>query len=234
MKKKIGDFLFNFLEGIGFSVERQRLEGYEPQRNNILASKGSGNSSILFYAHMDTVPPYGIWSNNPYKMVERNGLLYGLGVNDMKGGLFAILEAVRDFEPKGFMLKIAFGVDEEDASRGAFLLSESDFIKDVRMIIVPEVGTSREMDNTKSIILGRRGRALYEITVPGLSCHGSISDTGINAIDEAIRLIPYLMNISLCKHPKLGSENIFIKSFKSDTASLSVPDSATLVLDMAS
>lgn len=229
-EKEIGDFLFDYLKKTGFRTQKQFLKN-DRKRFNVLAEKGNHDKSILFYGHMDTVPPYGNWTQSPYKLSERNGRLYGLGANDMKGGIWAILEAAKHYEPVNYNLKIAFGFDEENISKGAFLLCEHEFVKDVVFAVIPEVGTSRKMDGKKSVILGRRGRLLIEITVPGISAHGSTAKAGVNAIKEAMKLIPHLLKVELLKHPKLGIENIFIKSFHADTSALAVPDEACFILD---
>ncbi|MBN1234200.1 MAG: M20/M25/M40 family metallo-hydrolase [Candidatus Coatesbacteria bacterium] len=229
-EKEIGDFLFDYLKKSGFKTQKQYLKS-DRKRFNVLAEKGNHDKSILFYGHMDTVPPYGNWTQSPFELSERNGLLYGLGVNDMKGGIWAILESVKHHEPVNYNLKIAFGFDEENISKGAFLLCGHEFVKDVVFAVIPEVGTSSKMDGKKSVILGRRGRILIEITVPGISAHGSTAKAGINAIREAMRLIPHVLKVELLRHPKLGSENIFVKSFHADTSALAVPDEASFVLD---
>src|SRR3989338_1206630 len=107
-EKELVEFLEVYLKDLGFSVSRQFVS---ENRFNIIAEKGSGSKSLLFYGHMDTVPVYGSWNTNPFILSENEDLLYGLGVNDMKGGLVAILKAVENKNPKDYKLKIAFGVD---------------------------------------------------------------------------------------------------------------------------
>ena len=62
---------------------------------------------------MDTVEVAKDWQTDPFIIHEEGDKLIGLGVNDMKGGLAAILSAIQGFTPKGFKLKVVFGADEE-------------------------------------------------------------------------------------------------------------------------
>ncbi|HEV2320932.1 MAG TPA: succinyl-diaminopimelate desuccinylase, partial [Gammaproteobacteria bacterium] len=77
---------------------------------------------LVFAGHTDVVPsgPLEQWKSDPFKPEIRDGLLYGRGTADMKGGLAAMLVAVERYlasgaKPKG---SIAFLVtsDEEGPS----------------------------------------------------------------------------------------------------------------------
>src|SRR3989344_7233290 len=120
---KIADYLEQKLIASGFKVSRQIVQeatnvNYKgniieiPERYNLLASKGAGNKSLLFIGHMDTVDVKEGWKTNPFEAVIKaeNGkqIIYGLGANDMKAGLAAILSAINTEEINGFIVKVAF------------------------------------------------------------------------------------------------------------------------------
>ena len=227
-EKELVEFLEVYLKDLGFSVSRQFVS---ENRFNIIAEKGSGSKSLLFYGHMDTVPVYGSWNTNPFILSENEDLLYGLGVNDMKGGLVAILKAVENKNPKDYKLKIAFGVDEENISEGGHVLVNSGWCNDVAAIIVPETGTSTEPSiGPRAILLGRRGRAAYIIKVPGFSVHGA-SGLGVNAIEEAAKIILNIKRFHLAKHYQLPNSTLFVRSIHADPGSLSIPDYCEIVID---
>lgn len=58
------------------------------------ASTGTGRS-LIFNGHIDAVSasPREAWSHDPFDAIVRDGLLYGLGSCDMKGGVAAMVVA---------------------------------------------------------------------------------------------------------------------------------------------
>ena len=66
-EKAIGEVLERELRQRGFRVRRQ-LFSSSPERFNLLAEKGTG-PALLLYGHMDTVPAYGTWGQDPFKLV---------------------------------------------------------------------------------------------------------------------------------------------------------------------
>ena len=123
---KIADYLEQKLIASGFKVSRQIVQeatnvNYKgniieiPERYNLLASKGAGNKSLLFYGHMDTVDVKEGWETNPFQAVEKTvdgkQIICGLGANDMKGGLATILAGVDSENINDYVLKIAFVCD---------------------------------------------------------------------------------------------------------------------------
>jgi len=227
-ERKIADYIERILQDSGFETQQQDVEG----RFNVLAERGKEGKPILFYGHMDTVPVYGEWDSNPFELVDRNGRLYGLGAYDMKAGLAAVLRAVQ--EDTDQKIKIAFGVDEENNSAGAWKLLESGFIDDVQGAATGEIGdVSDESLAGRVITLGRRGRAVFEFRIPGFSIHGAHSNGQRNATTEAARLLLALekMNEELPSHEVLPKANQFVSMVESKATSLSTPSEAVIVLD---
>jgi len=229
-EKEIANFLFELLNNYNFKVQKQYLN---KDRFNLLAEKGDGNFSILFYAHMDTVPVYGNWSNDPFKLIIKDDRAIGLGSVDVKGGLVSIIEATKNFNPRNFKLKVAFGVDEENYSQGAFYLSQSEYINDVKLVLVPESTLPyHKSDKASSIIsIGRKGRIVFKLKIYGISTHGVNKEKGINAIEEASKLVLFLNNFNHKFNEKMGYSHCFVSSIKSCSKSLSIPDEAEIILD---
>jgi acetylornithine deacetylase/succinyl-diaminopimelate desuccinylase-like protein len=221
-EEKLANFIFEYLKDY-FTVKKQFVE---KKRYNILAEKGRGKA-ILLYAHMDTVPPVTGWKN-PFQPEIKDGRLVGLGACDMKAGLCAIIKACEDFNPKNFQLKLAFGVDEENISKGSYTLVRSNFIKNVIGCIVPEVSYGKSIGE---IILGRRGRILLAITIYGKSAHACEAESGINAILEACKLISMFDKVDLAKHPKLGKGSLTVLGIHAEPTSLTIPETAKILVD---
>ena len=72
-ERKLAEFLEQELKKNRFQVRRQPLA---PRRFNLLAERKGRGRPVLFYGHMDTVPPYGKWSSNPFKARRKGGRLY--------------------------------------------------------------------------------------------------------------------------------------------------------------
>jgi|SRR3989344_1699336 len=226
-EKELSLFLFDYLKNLGFSVELQEVS---KDRFNVLAVKGNGDKSLLLYGHLDTVPIYGEWKSNPFIIHENGDILRGLGVVDMKGGIAAILKSIESFNGY-YKLKIAFCVDEENISEGAHFLLNSGWCSDVTAVIVTEMGSDNgDGTGPNGITLGRRGRAAYTFKVHGVSAHGATND-GINAIEEASKIIMNLKRITPKVHSFLPRGSLFVRSISSDSGSLSIPDYCEFVID---
>jgi len=181
---------------------------------------------------MDTVDVCEGWTNDPFNLKVDGDVVYGLGVHDMKGGLVAILQALRNFGSIKIRVKVAFGVDEENVSKGADILVKSGWLNDVDFAIVPETATSKKNDlGPHMITLGRRGRVAIKIIVIGKSAHGALPHLGINSIEDAARIVLALDNLQLIEHEKLGTGSVCPLAIKSEVKSLSVPDRAEIVVD---
>ena len=200
---KISEFIKEKLIKYNFKVKEQlvHLDKNGNKFYNILAEKGIGDSSILFYAHMDTVSS-NPWMSKKEALTPQNSKIYfqgkerdvivGLGSNDMKSGVAIILESFKDINPVDHKIKLCFGVDEEFYSLGVNKLVKTDFMNDVKAVVVPEIGDGpNNIYGGGSIGIGRLGRCVFKINVFGTGGHGSISmdKSFINASIEASKII---------------------------------------------
>ena len=219
----LAEWLYNYLRDAGWNVRKQDVG---ENRFNVLAEKGNTPRALMLYGHLDTVPLYGEWDTPPFELTARGDQLFGLGASDMKGGIFVILEAVKSLpERLNKTIKLAFCVDEENDSLGAYALSRDPFLQDVALILVPEIGDARpKKAGAISVGLGRRGRVGISLAVPGVSAHGANPELGVNAIHEAYKVIAALDAMPLIAHEKLGQSTQFIQEIRAKSGSLSLPD----------
>lgn len=82
------DCFKSIVQDKGFAVEED--EGYA-----ISASIGEGDAYLGILAHLDVVSAgdHSLWNTSPYQLCEKDGMLYGRGVNDDKGPLIAAVYA---------------------------------------------------------------------------------------------------------------------------------------------
>jgi succinyl-diaminopimelate desuccinylase len=228
---KIAEYLQEVLKDNQFKVQKQTFQKEEiletdyekvavvPERFNLIAEKGDGDKSILFFAHMDTVDVKEDWITNPFeaivKVVDCKEKIYGLGAFDMKAGVAAILAATSKSIPKGYKIKIAFVADEEYWSFGTEYLLRTNFLNDVELIIVPEIADANKKTEFPSIILGRRGRVEYEFKIKGRAVHGAlarVSPHSVNAVHESIKLQKEILKYCEESERSFVYEDITIKN----------------------
>ncbi|MBN2790056.1 MAG: M20/M25/M40 family metallo-hydrolase [Candidatus Delongbacteria bacterium] len=259
-ENEISEYIINKLYGNGFKFYKQYVHTDKDSNKffNILAEKGSGENSILFYAHMDTVSSNPWLSKSDALTPKRSELefqgkdrdvLVGLGSNDMKAGIAVLLEAFKDVEPENYKIKLCFGVDEEFFSLGANQLVRSSFMDDVKGIIVPEIGDGPNyIYGGGSIGIGRLGRCEFEIEVHGTGGHGAISfdESFINAAVEGSKIVAALEDLRKTFNDKFDFFNsevpdkkavnyiegsFFVNKIVCGDGSLSIPSKGNISID---
>ena len=82
-------FMIQFLKKLGFSCYPMDKKPVA----NFFACYGQEGPLLVFAGHTDVVPvgDENQWSNPPFVLVEKDGMLYGRGVADMKGSLACML-----------------------------------------------------------------------------------------------------------------------------------------------
>jgi acetylornithine deacetylase/succinyl-diaminopimelate desuccinylase-like protein len=239
-------YLESLLRKQGFRIQRQPVHGDSSGKGfyNLLAEKGRGSKSILFYGHVDTVEIKDGWSTDPLRAVRKSvdgqERMYGLGANDMKGGLATMLAATAALDPKDYKIKLAFLIDEENFSLGAVKFVESDFLKDVILAVVPETMDFERRTKGQPILLGRMGRAEYLFEVRGVACHGAqcrVNKEAVNAVHQSVKLQGRVIqhceeNAQAFSHGELSVVNsMYISYHEGGKALLTVPDRALFVLE---
>jgi acetylornithine deacetylase/succinyl-diaminopimelate desuccinylase family protein len=202
----LAGYLQSRLEEIGLACE---IDEVEPGRPNVyarLAGDGPGKR-LHFNGHTDTVPVVDGWDSDPFTPLEADGRLYGLGACDMKAGIACILTVLRAFADSGlpFSGELSFSavIDEEAFSRGARAMLETD-LADCDAIVLAEPYAG---DESKPIPLGITGKVLYDIRVEGRAAHGFRPHLGINAIEEAARILSALDRLPMHTNPSFGRGN---------------------------
>jgi len=138
---------------------------------------------ILLVGHVDVVPPGdpGTWTVDPWGAEIRDGRVYGRGACDMKGGVAAILGAVRAVVAAGLAdqldgeILVASVPSEEDGGQGMLAAIRAGVTGDLAIITEP---TGLE------IVVAHAGAITFRLTVPGRAAHASVRREGISALDN--------------------------------------------------
>jgi acetylornithine deacetylase/succinyl-diaminopimelate desuccinylase-like protein len=213
-EKKICLWISKFLKRKGFAVEMQEVEN---ERWNILVRKG--NPKILFFGHVDTVPPVEFWRKNPFKMDIEGDKAFGLGTWDMKGSLAAIMFNAQHAEN----MAILFTVDEEETSMGSWaVIEKKEFFRGIELIISGEAGnTPKTYGGFGHFTTGRHGVKDYEITKRLEAGHAATQDQ---------EWVNWLCN-SMKTFPEMKSK-IVVRNFHATSKGFSIPEKAEMDLDV--
>ena len=207
------------LKAKGYTVERfavpdERVRDYGmvSVTNLIVRHKfGSGGPTIALNAHGDVVPPGDGWSFDPYGGEVKDGRMYGRGVavskSDVASFTFA-LDALKAAEKAGAKfngtVELHFTYDEEFGGLlGPGYLLE---INATRPDYV--IGASFSY----AIVTAHNGCLQFEVTVHGTATHGSMPETG----DDALQAANAILNAIYGKLPDLGK-------IKSKVAGINTP-----------
>ena len=155
--------------------------------NLIVTIPGKDDSKrVWIMTHMDVVPPgdLGKWNTDPWKVVEKDGKLYGRGVEDNQQGLVASVFAALAFMKTGIVpphtVKLLFVADEEMGSDyGAKYLVDhhQELFSPTDLIVIPDGGDAKG----ETIEVAEKNLLWLKVTTKGLQAHGSRPDQGANA-----------------------------------------------------
>lgn len=134
---------------------------------------------ILVSGHLDTVHPLGVLNINPYR--RENGKLYGPGIQDMKGGNFVALEAMREIARAGLSTKLPVTFlltpDEEVGTPSTRELIEQEALRN-KYVLLPEPAR-----RDGGAVVGRYAIARYNLETIGRPSHaGALLSEGRSAI----------------------------------------------------
>jgi acetylornithine deacetylase len=177
------DELAGWCEAAGFDVAITPIDG-NPGKANLVATLGRGPGGLVLAGHTDTVPCNPeLWRQDPFRLTERDGRLYGLGTSDMKSFLALALEAARDFAPDQFHqpLVILATADEESSMAGAKAIRAAGRPLGRHAVIGEPTGL-RPVRMHKGILM-------EGIRITGRSGHSSDPGLGNNALEGMHRAI---------------------------------------------
>ncbi|MCK4318235.1 M20/M25/M40 family metallo-hydrolase, partial [Candidatus Bathyarchaeota archaeon] len=85
-EQRIADWMINHFTELGLS-DITRLPVKEAGDTVTAVLKGGSGPKMMLNFHIDTFDAFEGWETEPFKAVEKDGRLYGLGAHDMKAGV---------------------------------------------------------------------------------------------------------------------------------------------------
>jgi succinyl-diaminopimelate desuccinylase len=205
-------FLETTLKAAGFTVHRMTFsDANTPDIENLYARIGTGSPHLMFAGHTDVVPPGDErdWSHPPFAAEIRDGVLYGRGAVDMKGGIASCVAAVLDHlaqnggKPKGSISFLITGDEESVAVNGTIKLLDWAHKRGETFdhCILAEPSNREVLGDT--IKIGRRGSQNGTLIVHGKQGHVAYPERADNPVTHLAKLILALKSEPLDRGSKL-------------------------------
>ena len=194
------DVVQRALEPLGFACTRLVFGPDDYRVDNLFARRGTAAPHFCYAGHTDVVPPGDVaaWSDDPFSGAVRDGVLYGRGACDMKGGIAAFVAGLTDYlaakpDHPGSISLLITGDEEARSVDGTAKVLEwmeqNGQIPDMAMVGEP---TSRAALGD-TIKIGRRGSLTARIAVQGKQGHSAYPALADNPIHRLVAALGPLL-----------------------------------------
>ena len=140
---------------------------------------------IVLAGHLDTVPAQG---NIPGR--REDGIVWGLGASDMKGGVAVMIELARDLGPRDDVGFLFFPREELPATENPL----PELFETIPALAAAELAILLEPTNGE-IEAGCLGHLQATVVVEGRSAHSARPWQGVNAIELALEQLAPLASV---------------------------------------
>ena len=212
---------------------RSRIVQGDDGRANLIADirGGAPGPHLVFCGHSDTVPlGHRTWQKPPFGGEVDGSRIHGRGSSDMKGGLAALIASFLDFSllddwPGRLSLAIAYG--EETGSEGARLMAGDGSLDQFDAMVIAEPTSNK-------VVRCHKGALWFAVRTIGRSGHGSMPQTGLNALEMAIRIADRLCRLDAlgASDPLLGKPTICLTQMHGGSQVNVIPDQAIAEFDL--
>ncbi|OPB85919.1 M20 family metallo-hydrolase [Elizabethkingia ursingii] len=214
----IGDFL----EAKGVTYNREQ--------NNIWAKNlyfDDAKPTILFNSHHDTVKPNLSYTNDPFKAIEKDGKLYGLGSNDAGGPLVSLIATFLYFyAQKDLKYNIILSATAEEEISG--VNGVESILMHLGNLEFAIVGEPTEMQ----LAVAEKGLLVLDCVAKGTPSHAAHPNND-NAIYNAIEDIEWVRNYEFPKEsPWLGKVKMTTTVINAGSLHNMVPDECRFTIDV--
>lgn len=197
--------LQSVLEPAGFTCHRMTFtEPGTPDVENLYARIGSSAPHLCFAGHTDVVPPGDLaaWTVPPFSGEIRNGVLYGRGAVDMKGGVACfVAAALRHLaagrKHDGSISFLITGDEEGPSINGTMKVLDWLTSRGEKLdaCIVGEPSNPETLGD--EVKIGRRGSLTVEIVVHGRQGHAAYPQKADNPIPKLARILDRLSSAEI-------------------------------------
>lgn len=181
----------------GYKIEELNSADHGPKVFNLYARIGTESPNLCFAGHVDVVPvgDAGAWSHAPFGGEVADGLLYGRGAVDMKGGVAAFMAAALRYGPPehGSISFLITGDEEGPALDGTVRVVRHLLESGERVdhCILGEPTNPQALGDAFKI--GRRGSLSGILKVEGRQGHVAYQHLADNPIPRLVKLLSALI-----------------------------------------
>ena len=190
---------------------------------NVLARRGQGGPCLMLNSHLDTVPPVEGWTADPWTPRFEGDRLIGLGANDAKASVAAMLEAFLTASlPASGSLLFAATCDEETGGDGMEKLV-ADISFDAAIVGEP---------NDFAVAVSQKGLVKLRISARGRAGHAARPHLADNAITRSAKDALAIEALAFdADDPFLGRPTAAVTMIQGGVKSNVVPDRCALTVD---
>ena len=211
-------------------------------QGNIVAAAAApdpAKKTLALIAHLDTVPPAGGYTRDPYDPGTDPDIIRGLGSNDDGGSVVAMLAVLRHFYGKTLPVNLLLLLVREEECSGPdgirFLFGpDGPFAKpadDPGWLPKPDWAIVGEPTGMRAAT-SERGLLVLDGEAVGQSGHAARGD-GVNALYLALDDIASLRNHRFPRiSPEMGEVRLNVTQILSGTAHNMIPDRCRFVVDI--
>lgn len=236
------DLLKKLIETQSFSSEEDKTAShiedwfkshninYKRTNNNVWAVNKyfeEGKPTLLLNSHHDTVKPNSAYTKDPFKAIEENGKLFGLGSNDAGGCLVSLLATFNHFynqEDLKYNLVIVASAEEESSGPKG-LNSMLSVVPNIDVAIVGE-------PTLMNLAVAEKGLVVFDAVVTGTPSHAAHPNDD-NVIYKAIDVLQWFKDFKFKKSSKsLGDVKLTVSQISAGKQHNAVPADLNLVIDV--
>jgi len=202
--------LLDFIESYLPDFEAIRID-VQDVKNLFIYKKFGEGEHLCFAGHVDVVPAGKGWDTNPYEAVEKDGYIYGRGTQDMKSGVAAFTQAVKEAENFNGTLSLLLTSDEEGEGING-TVKALEYLKALGLlphaVVVAEPTCEDKFGD--AIKVGRRGSINGYLTLQGKQGHAAYPEKAINPIHNISKILANMAGVNLDEGDEFFSPSKFV------------------------
>ena len=219
------NLLADFLE---ITLKERKYSPFRKGNNIWLMSPDWNNQkpTILLNSHIDTVKPVSGWTKDPFKPVEEDGKLFGLGSNDAGASVVSLLQVffiLSQTQQENNFIFLASCEEEISGRNGA-----ESALTELPPVDLGVVGEPTSMQPA----IAEKGLMVLDGVVYGKAGHAA-KDEGENAIYKALSVIEWFKNQRFpAVSPLLGPVKMTVTGVQSGVQHNIIPDECKFTVDI--
>ena len=241
LKKDAKKFLMQLIETPSFSREeeitaliiekylREKKIPFQRKGNNIWAKNlyfDENLPTILLNSHHDTVKPNSAYTLDPFKAIEKDGKIFGLGSNDAGASLVSLWAVFSHFYAQKLKYNLIYAATAEEEISGKNGVTS--ILEDLGKIDFAIVGEPTKMN----LAIAEKGLVVLNCVAKGTASHAAhLNDD--NSIYKAVRDIQKIQNLSFDKVSEvLGKVKATVTIVNAGSQHNVVPDQCHFTVDV--